>query len=40
MTGEARRARLAAGAKWSALVILAVAALLFPVVFSSPVLTN
>ena len=40
MTGEARRARLAAGARWSALALLAAAALLFPVVFSNPVVTN
>ena len=40
MTSEARRARLTAGARWSALAILAAAALLFPVVFSNPVVTN
>jgi branched-chain amino acid transport system permease protein len=47
MKSRARRARLAAGAnwvamgaKWSALVILAAVAVLFPVLFSSPVVTN
>jgi branched-chain amino acid transport system permease protein len=40
MTSAATRTRLAVGARWSALVILAAAALLFPVVFSNPVLTN
>jgi branched-chain amino acid transport system permease protein len=40
MTSEARKARLAAGARWSALAILAAAALLFPVVFPNPVVTN
>ena len=40
MTSEARRARLAAGARWSALLVLAAAALLFPVLFSNPVVTN
>src|SRR5271165_2095175 len=40
MTSEATRTRLAAAARWSALVILAAAALMFPVVFSNPVLTN
>ncbi len=40
MTSAARRARLSAGARWSALVILAAAALLFPVVVTDPVLTN
>ena len=47
MKGEATRARLTAGgnwvamgARWSALVILAAAAVLFPLVFSSPVITN
>jgi branched-chain amino acid transport system permease protein len=39
VTSEAR-ARLAAGARWSALAILVAAALLFPVVFSNPVVTN
>ena len=40
MTSETTRARLAVGAKWSALVIVAAAALLFPVVFPNPVVTN
>jgi len=40
MTSETNRARLVAGARWSALVILAAAALLFPLVFSNPVITN
>jgi branched-chain amino acid transport system permease protein len=40
MTSGAKRARLAVGAKWSALIILAAAALLFPVVVTDPVLTN
>jgi branched-chain amino acid transport system permease protein len=40
MTSETTRARLFVGAKWSALAILAAAALLFPVVFPSPIVTN
>jgi len=40
MTSETTRTRLAVGAKWSALVIVAAAALLFPVVFPNPVVTN
>jgi branched-chain amino acid transport system permease protein len=47
MKSGARRARITAGgnwvtvgARWSALVILAAAAVLFPLVFSSPVVTN
>jgi branched-chain amino acid transport system permease protein len=37
---SATRARVAAGGKWAALVILAAAAVLFPVLFPSPVVTN
>jgi branched-chain amino acid transport system permease protein len=40
MTSQAARARLAAGARWSALAVLAAGAVLFPVMFSNPVITN
>ena len=40
MKGGASTARFTMGARWSALVILAAAAVLFPLVFSSPVVTN
>jgi branched-chain amino acid transport system permease protein len=40
MKSATARGRLAVGAKWSALVIVVAAAVLFPVVFSSPVATN
>jgi branched-chain amino acid transport system permease protein len=40
MRGGARTAQLALGAKWSALVVLAAVAVLFPVIFPNPVITN
>jgi branched-chain amino acid transport system permease protein len=40
MKSAARTAHLALGAKWSALLVLAAVALLFPVIFPNPVVTN
>ena len=37
---RARWARVAAGGRWAALVILAAAAVGFPLVFPNPVVTN